>query len=145
MFSLGQIFVFCLGLFILVAWFISSEKRKDKRIFSSLRESLDNVIRRVTNYLAVKITYIGRHTIKLSWYYGVHKILRFILSLLVQFYDFLEAIFTKNRDRARKLKLEKKQLSQNEGHLGQVAEHKASVSLSPQQKKKLLQKKLERG
>ena len=54
-----------------------------------------------------KINYVGRHIIKMSWYYGLHRILRLVLVSLVKSYDFLEAIFTENRDRARRLKIEK--------------------------------------
>jgi hypothetical protein len=54
-------------------------------------------------------------------------------------------MFMSNRDRARTIKIEKKSLQNSDGHFGQVAEHKASSALSETQKKKLLQKKLERG
>ncbi len=145
MFSTGELLILSLVLFIFLAWFFSFEKKRDKRFFQTLREYLDNIVSKTAVYLALKWTYVERHIIKLSWYYGVHKVLRLTLGLLVKSYDYLEEAFTSNRDRARQLKIEKRNLNRDSGHLGQVADHKASVSLSPQQKKKLLQKKLERG
>ena len=65
---------------------------------------------------------------------------------LVKSYDYLDAVFHKNRARARILRLEKKMASKEEGevgYLGQVAEHKEVMKLSESQKEMLLQKKLE--
>lgn len=143
MFGIGHLLVLSLVSFIFFALLLSYEKRNNKRYLSSFRERLDTVIIKVTNYIDMKVTYLSRHIIKLSWYYSVHKLLRFILSLLVKAYDYLETIFSSNHARAKELKKEKKKLVNN--HLGQMAEHKEAVSLSPQQKKKLLQNKLERG
>jgi hypothetical protein len=146
MLSIGPLFILSASLFTFFAWLFAVEARRGQRIFlSSFRQRLDTIIDGVTVYLARKLTYIGRHTIKLSWYYSIHKVLRLILSGLVKFYDYLESIFMRNRARARTLKLEKRGLGTPEGHFTQVAEHKASSALTETQKKKLLQKKLERG
>ncbi len=145
MLSIGPLFIISLGVFILSAWIVSLENSKGKRFFlKNLRDSLDNVVERLTIILLSKLTYLGRHILKLSWYYSIHKLLRVILTVLVKTYDFLETAFMSNRDRARKLRIEKRSLKQNQGHLGQVVAHKATTALSPDQKKDLLQKKLER-
>lgn len=112
---------------------------------ATLRGKIDQIIDSITGYLTSKLTYLGRHIIKLSWYYSIHKVLRFILASLVKTYDLVEGIFMSNRDRARTIKIEKKSLHDSQGHFGQVAEHKVTTALSETQKKKLLQKKLERG
>ncbi len=146
MLSIGQLFLLSLGLFSFFTFIISREERRGKRyFFSGIRSSLDFVIEKITDYLVAKAIYLGRHIIKLSWYYGIHKALRLVLTGLVKFYDMLEEVFIRNRDRARTLKIEKRSYKQNHGHLGQVAEHKASTALTEAQKKKLLQKKLESG
>ena len=146
MLSVGQLFVLSLVSFLVVALFVRQEEKRGQRIFlPAARASLDDFVDKVTTFTSAKLLYLGRHIIKLSWYYSIHKVLRLALTGLVKAYDLLEALFMRNRDRARTLKVEKRTLTQNQGHLGQVAEHKASTALSEMQKKKLLQKKLERG
>lgn len=146
MLSVGQLFVLSLVLFLAYALIVRFEEKRGKRAFlSGVRGGLDTFIDKVTVYISAKLLYLGRHIIKLSWYYSIHKVLRLILTALVKLYDFIEAFFVSNKDKARTLKVEKRTILQNQGHLGQVAEHKASTALSDSQKKKLLQKKLERG
>lgn len=145
MLGIGPLFIISLGVFSLSAWVVSLENRKQKRIFMPhTRDVLDRVVEKLTAFLVMKLTYLGRHIIKLSWYYSIHKLLRVILTVLVRTYDFLETAFMSNRDRARKLKIEKRSLRQSQSHLGQVAANKATTALSEKEKKDLLQKKLER-
>lgn len=146
MLSLGQLLILNIGLFVVFAWIFTIEQRKQRRLFwVNFRNKLDVLTDKGISFILSKLNYIGRHIIKMSWYYGLHRFLRLILVTLVKAYDFLEAIFTENRDRAKRLKIEKKRLNQNNTHLGQVAEHKQATALSDGQKRKLLQKKLERG
>lgn len=146
MFGTWQFFLLSLLLFILCASLFVYEGKRGKRvILGGVRDAIDSILVRITAWLSRKLTYLGRHIIKLSWYYSIHKVLRFILASLVRTYDLLEAAFMRNRDRARTLKIEKKTLFAPKGHFGQVADHKASTALTDTQKKKLLQKKLERG
>lgn len=146
MLGVGPLFLLSISLFIVCASVFAFEQRRGSRLFlASARTWLDGFFERVTEYLARQITYIGRHTIKLSWYYGIHKMLRLALGGLVKAYDYLETLFMKNRDRARTLRLEKRNLKQADNHLGQMAEHKASTALTASEKKRLLEKKLERG
>lgn len=145
MLSVGYLFLLCTSSFVFFAWLFSYEATRSKRLFlPTLRSTFDRLIEQITAVLARQLLYIGRYIIKLSWYYGVHKILRFILAVLVKSYDFLEEFFIRNRQQAQVIKFEKRTL-QSEGHLGQMAEHKAVTALTPSQKKRLLQKKLERG
>ena len=144
--SVGQLFVLSLISFLVCAFTVRFEEKRGGRVFlSGLRGALDTVVENVTVYISAKLLYLGRHIIKLSWYYSIHKVLRFILTALVKLYDFIEEFFMSNKNKARTLKVEKRAMLQNQGHLGQVAEHKASTALTDSQKKKLLQKKLERG
>ena len=146
MIGIGPTFILSIVTFILCAWVIAIETRKGERLFlTSCRAWLDRIVDAVTIFFVTRLTYLGRHIIKLSWYYGIHKFLRFILTGLIKAYDLLEVAFMRNRDRARTLKYEKRTLEQMKpGHLGQMAEHKASTALTEAQKKRLLQKKLER-
>lgn len=144
MLSIGPLFIIFLGVFILSAWIVSLENSKGKRFFlKNLRDSLDNFVERLTIILLSKLTYLGRHILKLSWYYSIHKLLRVILTVLVKTYDFLETAFMSNRDRARKLRIEKRSLKQNQGHLGQVfGFHKATTALpAPRPKEGFTSKK----
>lgn len=146
MLSIGPLFILSICLFVVCSTLFAYESKRGERLFLvGLRGWLDVNIDLITQYLGRQLRYLGRHTIKLSWYYGIHKTLRVLLSGLVKTYDYLEAIFMRNRDRARTLRIEKRSLKQIESHLGQVAEHKASTALTAVEKKKLLQKKLERG
>ncbi len=145
MLSAGYLFLLCALSFVFLAWLFSYEAARGKRVFlPRLRLKIDSLFDIITLALAIKLKYLGRYIIKLSWYYGIHKILRLVLAVLVKTYDFFEEFFISNRQRARTIKLEKRSL-QSDGHLGQVAEHKASTALTESQKKRLLQKKLERG
>src|SRR3989344_1731276 len=146
MFGTWQFFLLSLLLFILCASLFVYESKRGKRvILGGVRDATDSILVRITAWLSRKLTYLGRHIIKLSWYYSIHNVLRFVLASLVRTYDLLEAAFMRNRDRARTLKIEKKTLFAPKGHFGQVADHKASTALTDTQKNKLLQKKLERG
>lgn len=145
MLSAGYFFLLCALAFVFLAGLFSYEAKQGKRVFlPAIRAKIDTFVDRIALVLSTKLTYLGRHIIKLSWYYSIHKILRLLLAALVRSYDFLEEFFMRNRERARTIKLEKRAL-QSEGHLGQVAEHKASTALTESQKKRLLTKKLERG
>ena len=146
MLGTGTFFVLSSVLLAFFLWFFASEEKREVRYFlGSLRNLLDKKIETITNFILKNLLYLGRHMIKLSWYYSIHKMLRLILTLLVKMYDSLELYFIRNKERARTIKLEKKSFIASESHLGQVAEHKASTTLTAGQKKKLLQKKLERG
>lgn len=146
MLGTGTFLVLSLLLFIFLLWLIAIEKKRGKRFFLvSTRSWLDAKIDEVTNYILQKLVYLGRHTIKLSWYYSIHKALRFVLTILVKAYDSLEVHFMRNKERARTIKMEKKQLLSSDNHLGQMAEHKVQTALTEGEKKKLLRKKLERG
>ena len=144
--SIGLLFLLSLVAFVFCAWFFAREVQKGERLFlPQLRDKIDHVLNLIIRTVSLKMKYLGRYIIKLSWYYGIHKALRFLLTTLIKIYDYLESIFMINRDRARTIKVEKRSLEQEQGHLSQMAEHKASTALSETQKKRLLQKKLERG
>lgn len=144
MLSAGPLFFLCTGLLIVYAFVTSWEEKRGSRLFlSSFRELLDNVFNKIFLFLKRKINYIVRHTIKLSWYYSIHSMLRAVMTLLVKAYDRLELVFMENRERAKVLRAEKREMSVD-NHLTAMAEHKVSTALSPGQKKKLRAKKLER-
>ena len=144
MISAGHLFVLCITIFCLYALLVSLEKRRGKRILlSSLRGFFDLVLVKISTFIRYWLNYIGRHIIKLSWYYSIHRFLQLVMTILVKAYDQLEVLFMRNRDTARLIKVERKKLKQG-NHLEQVADHKEAVSLSEAEKKKLLAKKLEK-
>ena len=144
MISAEHLFVLSILIFSLYAVLVSIEKRKGKRILLvSLRGLFDLIIVRLSNFIRFWLNYIGRHIIKLSWYYSLHRFLQLVMTILVRTYDHLEVVFMRNRDRARVIKIERKKLKKG-SHLEQVADHKEFVSLTDKEKKELLAKKLER-
>lgn len=146
MLGTGLFFVLSSVAFIFFLWLFATEAKRGQRFFFvQARAALDRGIDTMVCWLQTQLVYIGRHTIKLSWYYSIHKTLRLLLTLLVRAYDSLEVHFVRNKERARTIKLEKKNLKNSEGHLSQVAEHKAATALTETEKKKLLKQKLERG
>lgn len=144
MISAGHLFVLCITIFCLYSLLVSFEKRRGKRVLlSGLRGFFDLVLVKISTFIRYWLNYIGRHIIKLSWYYSIHRFLQLVMTVLVKTYDRLEVLFMHNRDRARVIKVERKKMKQR-SHLDQVADHKEAVSLSEAEKKKLLAKKLEK-
>ncbi len=144
MVSVGQLFVLTVCVFVFYAVFLSIEKRRNKRlILGNFRAFIDSVIVDITNWLGYWLKYLGRHTIKLSWYYAIHNFLRLILTILVKMYDSIESLFLQNRNRAKVIRSERRMIKKG-GHLDKVANHKLSSTLSDEEKKDLLAKKLER-
>lgn len=145
MLSAGPLFFLSASLLVLYSLITSLEEKRQERFFlKSLRAGFDNLVGIVFLYLQKKLRYLVRHTIKLSWYYSLHSALKAVLTLLVGVYDRLEGIFIQNRERARGLRAEKKAFLKEANHLTAISEHKASMALTPGQKKKLRAKKLER-
>ncbi len=144
MITVGQLFILTVCVFIFYAIFLSIEKRRKKRlILGAFRGFIDSVLVNVTDWLRLWLKYLGRHIIKLSWYYGIHRFLRLILTILVKMYDSIESLFLQNRNRAKAIRIEKR-LIKNGGHFDKVADHKLTSALSDEEKKDLLAKKLER-
>ena len=141
----GYIFFASIGTFFVLAIFLTVENRLRRRVFlSGLRNWLDDVTEKVLSFFGFHIRYLARYILKLSWYYSLHKFLRFSLTFLVKTYDWLESIFINNKNRARVIKQEKKRLKQR-NVFGAVAEHKRETSFSEVDKKKFLKEKLEHG
>jgi hypothetical protein len=143
MLTAGSLFILSTVLFVVAASFLSIEENRGRLFLNQVRGRLDRALDVSVQYISDKIVYLGRYILKLSWYYGIHKFLRFILTLLVKSYDLLERWFLSNRERARVIKLEKK--AKSTGHLSEMAKHKEESALSPAEKKKLLTKKLTHG
>lgn len=128
-------------LFVTLAWISTLEMRANKRFFLSyLRNAADHLI----HDLAIKVhsffVYLGKYVITLSWYYSLHTLLRLLLKFLAGTYYMLENILHRNRDKARKIRQEKK--NKTKSHLEVIADHRASNQLTVQQKKKLKDKSI---
>jgi hypothetical protein len=129
--------------FVVLASFFSVEEKKGRLFLSKARGHLDRALDAFVRFISERFVYLGRHIFKLGWHYGIHKFLRFIMTVLVKSYDLLERWFMSNRERARVIKLEKK--ARAGGHLSEMAKHKEESALTETQKKKLLAKKLTHG
>jgi hypothetical protein len=136
------VFLASTTLLVLVSLFTQAELRRGKRFFLvKFRTNLDNWFIIIYRSLVAKIRYVVRHTFQLSWYYSIHSALRAVLTLLVKIYDRLELVFINNKERARVLRIEKREMTEK-NHLSEIEAHKVANALSPAQKKKLKAKKL---
>jgi DNA-binding GntR family transcriptional regulator len=128
-------------LFILFARIFTLEERADKRFFLSfVRLSLDNILIDLFTQIKRISLYVGKYIITLSWYYSIHAFLQVVLKCIAGVYYFIEALLHRNRDKARKIRREKKQ--ETRSHLEVIADHKEDNKLSDQQKKQLKDKSL---
>lgn len=143
MLDAGSLFIISAGLFLVYALVVWAERRRGRRfVLSRVRDWLDSSFSAMYLAVAVYVRRVVRHTIKLSWYYSIHKALRAILTLLVALYDRLELVFLNNRERAKKLRAERRAQSDERNHLTVIGEHKASTALTSKEKKKLKDKSL---
>ena len=121
--------------FVAYAWLSAMEMARGKRFFLVLpRRALDASLVSVVVTLERKLVYVGRYMITLSWYYSLHTFLRLSLQFIAGIYTFIEAIFHRNRDKARVIRRERKQAERS--HLTLLAEHKVETKLTPNQKAK---------
>ncbi|MES2748795.1 MAG: hypothetical protein V4606_00135 [Patescibacteria group bacterium] len=129
------------ALFVVCIWVFSREQRSQKRFFlPGLRQALDRMLMSISQSIQNGITYIGKYIIKLSWYYSLHTFLRLTLQFLAGIYYFVEKLLHSNRDRARKIRQERKQNSIS--HLNILVDHQTVNKLSEEQKKKLKERSL---
>lgn len=141
MLSAGSVFLLSTSLFIIFAVIARGEALQGRRFFlAHVRNKADEAGERFYDWLTLLWRRLARHTIQLSWYYGIHSTLRAILTVLVKTYDRLELIFMRNRERAKRLRAERR--ADRQSHLTIIGEHKAATALSPAEKKKLKAKKL---
>jgi hypothetical protein len=142
MMSSGAVFLVSLGAFIVYAFITRQEQVLGRRfLLDTTRTTLDEWFLRFSVAMSDRVRRIVRHTIKLSWYYSIHKALRVLLLGIVALYDKLELVFINNRERAKVLRAEQRALGER-NHLTEISEHKASTALSPKEKKKLRARKL---
>ena len=129
------------ALFVVFLWLFSREQNLQKRFFlPGVRHSLDRLLMSISQSIHNGITYIGKYIIKLSWYYSLHAFLRLILQFLAGVYYFVEKLLHSNRDRARKIRQDRKRGSIS--HLNILVDHQTVNKLSEEQKKKLKEKSL---
>lgn len=143
MFSAGTLFTISASLFGVVALITQMEQARGRRFFlSKFRDWCDRVFAIIYDSVSNWLQRVLRHTIKLSWYYSIHSMLKALLTVLVRLYDRLELVFVNNRERTKVLRAEKRSSLTPKNHLTVISEHKASSALTPGQKKKLRAKKL---
>jgi len=144
MIGAGLVFLISLTVFLVYASLVSVEARRGQRLFlPGFRDAVDRALDKAVIYIGQKIHFVGRHIIKLSWYYSLHSALRAVLILMVKTYDRIESAFMANRERAKQIRTERRALeNKTKNHLSHMADHKAAVELSPSEKKKLKDKSL---
>jgi hypothetical protein len=136
-------FVSFLVAFIVTAALVSVEASKGRRlVLQNGRDWLDERLVRTQQSFASVWKHFSRYIVKLGWYYSIHSLLATILRLLVSVYTYFENHFEHNRTKAKQLRLEKKKVN-SQSHFAKVTAHKKATSLSPEEKKKLSDAKLE--
>lgn len=136
-------FTISLLVLVIILMLVSKERRSGRRFFAAgIRGWLDKIIFKIGSWIEGVVSHFVKYVLQLSWYYSIHSILRTCLKVLVSFYSYFENIFESNRQKAKQLRSEKKQLK-NDSHLQKMAEHKEDTSLTPAQKRKLSKKQLE--
>lgn len=136
-------FAMSIGVFTLMLILVQVERSRGKRLFAAtVRSWLDTKIGAFEAWLMRTWKHFVRYVVQLNWYYSIHSVLKTVLLTIQVFYASFEKIFERNRNRTKKLRMEKRQLN-TVNHLSQMAEHKEDTALTPAQKKKLRHKKLE--
>jgi hypothetical protein len=115
------------------------EKRAGRRfILPTVRFAIDNIIVAIAAAVHRSFVYVVKYVITLSWYYSLHAFLGVTLKFLASIYYIVENITHRNRDKARKIRQERKQSSRT--HLEVLVDHKDETKLTETQKKKLKDK-----
>lgn len=126
--------------FIILASLFSAEKQSGhKFVARRLRDYLDTKLEQAVKSVKYFFVYIGKYIITLSWYYSLHTFLKLILQFLAGLYYMIEKILHSNRNKARKIRKEKK-VSQT--HLDVLKTHQDENKLTESQKKRLKDKAL---
>lgn len=115
------------------------EKRAGKRyVLPTLRFALDNLIVAIATTVHRFFVYVTKYIITLSWYYSLHAFLQVTLKFIAGIYYVIENFTHRNRDKARKIRQERKQSTRT--HLEVLVDHKDETQLTEQQKKKIKDK-----
>lgn len=129
--------------FLFLTIFTQQERRRGKRFFAvRARAWLDRVVDRIYQSVSWKVGHFTKYIVQLSWYYGLHSLLRGLLKGMIALYTYFEDLFERNRARTKQLRAEKKQLSTH-NHLQQIADHRVETALSVAEQRKLKKQKLE--
>lgn len=137
------VFAVSVSAFVATAVMVRKERQRERRFFARrLRDWLDVQVIRFELWIIRTWQHFTKYILQLHWYYSIHSVLRGSLRVIVAMYTYLEALFERNRRRAKQLRAEKRQLSEF-NHLHQMATHKEKTALTPAQKRKLRQQKLE--
>ncbi len=136
-------FITCLVLFVVVAVLVHTEQARGKRVLlASVRGWIDRKIVLVFKRLLDSWHHFTHYVVRLGWYYSIHSLLRTILAMLVSAYTFLERMFEHNRVKTKELRRKKKHAIEH-GHFSKIADHKAEMSLTPDEQTKRKKDKLE--
>lgn len=137
--------LFVVSIFVTTTLFfiISKEHRSGRRFCASrIRSWLDFEVKKMGEKLTGSISHFVKYILQLNWYYSIHSVLRTFMRVMVATYTYMENVFEKNRDKTKKLRVEKRQLEES-NHLRQMADYKYDTMLTPAQQRKLKKKELE--
>ncbi len=116
------------------------ERRGSRLVLVGARGWCDALITSIAHRLHLVCTYVTKYIITLSWYYGLHSLLKLTLRFLAYTYTRIENVLIRNRARAKQIRKERRTSSSS--HLMAIAEHKVETSLTPKEQKKLRDKTL---
>ena len=141
--SAATALILSIVVFLILVVGVQKERRRGRRFFATrVRGWFDEKVNKFEKWIITSCNHFIKYILQLHWYYSIHTLLRAILQVITAFYAYFENVFERNRSRTKQLRAEKRKVGEL-SHLGQVAEHKEDVSLTPAQKVKLRQKKLD--
>ncbi len=144
MISAGYLFLASSVLFLAGIIVILFERKRSSRIIlPSFRSKLDEMIVFIDRSIRARYASVVKRSLKLSWYYSLHTMLKAVMGILVRSYDSLELVVIKNRARAKQVRAESRVARAN-NHLAEIEKYKQDTALTAKQKKKLRAEKLER-
>ncbi|MEY3783742.1 MAG: hypothetical protein RLZZ230_64 [Candidatus Parcubacteria bacterium] len=136
-------FVISVFTLLLMLVMVEKERRRGRRFFAvALRAWLDEVVEGIERSIVTNWGHFVKYILQLHWYYSIHSVLRTLLRMIVAVYTYFESVFERNRTRTKRLRAEKRQLSEY-NHLRKMAVHKKDTALTPGEQKKLRHQKLE--
>lgn len=125
------VFVSGVGIIILTLLF-RYERNSGSRMLAQSRITFDHLVERLELNMQVVSQYVSRDLIRQTFHFSLHTFLVSILHILKRSEQRLTAILRSNRSLATKARHER--ISRNK--LDEIAEHKASVALSEEERQK---------
>jgi hypothetical protein len=119
-------------LLIALAGIFRLEGKRNVRFLAGLRRSFDSLCERTGNVMQKLLTLFGRTVIRQTTRYLFHLLLAFILRLLRRAEQSIQRVYRFNKEQAIRARIKRTQPS----IFDEIKEHKDSLTLSEEEKRK---------